>query len=61
MAGESQIYHWDLSVDPTAVAAKEMQEVLGIVRRLVRRDSVTDEFDFVDATGRPAEYPEDFG
>jgi transcriptional regulator with XRE-family HTH domain len=54
-------YSWDVSVDPTAATAKEMQQLLRIVRRLVECLSVTDEFDSENATGGKAEAPDDFG
>jgi hypothetical protein len=54
-------YTWDLmNVDPTPAAAKEMQQLLHVIRRLVERDSVTDEFDSDNVTGS-AEPPDNFG
>ena len=48
-------------MDPTAVTAKEMQQLLHIIRRLVERLTVTDEFDNDNVTGPRAEAPDDFG
>jgi transcriptional regulator with XRE-family HTH domain len=54
-------YTWHLSVDPTRATAKDMQQLLRIIRRLVERGSVTDEFDIDSATGQRADPPKDFG
>lgn len=62
VGGEVQEYWWDVRVDPTAATAKEMQQLLRIIRRLVDRSSkITDEFDDQDATGPTADPPEDYG
>ena len=37
-------------MDPTAATAKEMQQLLHIIRRLMERDNVTDEFDKENVT-----------
>ena len=50
LAGGAHRYNWDLSVDPTAATAKEMQQLLLIIRRLVEQDYVTDEFDKENVT-----------
>lgn len=60
-ANDAHRYNWDLSVDPTPATAKEMQQLLQIIRRLVERGSVTDEFDTDSVTGQLADYPNDFG
>jgi hypothetical protein len=51
----------DLGVDPTTATAKEMQQLLHIVRRLVERGSITDEFDTDDVAGEYALHPDNFG
>jgi transcriptional regulator with XRE-family HTH domain len=61
MAEEAHRYQWDLMVDPTAATAKETQQLLRIIRRLVERFSVTDEFDNENPTGPSAQAPDDFG
>jgi transcriptional regulator with XRE-family HTH domain len=54
-------YIWDLGVDPTTATAKEMQQLLHIIRRLVERGRVTDEFDTDNSTGEYALHPDNFG
>lgn len=61
LADEAHRYYWDLSVDPTAATAKAMQQLLQIIRRLVERGSVTDEFDQDNVKEPRAEAPDDFG
>jgi len=61
LAEEAHQYYWDLSVTPTAATAKEMQQLLRIIRRLVERFSVTDEFDNEDAPKPKADPPNDLG
>ena len=50
LASGAHRYNWELGVDPTAATAKEMQQLLYIIRRLVKRDSATDEFDIDNVT-----------
>ena len=52
---------WDLCVDPSAATAREMEQLLYIVRRIVERGNVTDEFDIDNATGGYALHPDNFG
>jgi transcriptional regulator with XRE-family HTH domain len=60
MAEDADQYSWGLLlVDPTAATGEEMRQVLMIIRYLVERFSITDEFDNEDA-GRGAERPDDF-
>jgi transcriptional regulator with XRE-family HTH domain len=62
LAEEAHRSHWDVIVDPTAATAKEMQQLLKIIRRVVdeRFSDVRDEFDGEDATGGREEFPNDF-
>jgi transcriptional regulator with XRE-family HTH domain len=63
LAEEAHRYYWDVIVDPNAATAKEMQQLLKIVRRLVdeRFSDVRDEFDGEGATGGRESVPNDFG
>jgi transcriptional regulator with XRE-family HTH domain len=51
VAGQVHLYAWDLSVDPSVATAKEMQQLLRIVRRIV--EGGTDEFDSENAGPTP--------
>lgn len=51
-------YIWDLCVDPTAATARELQQLLYIVCRVVERGNVTDEFDTDNVTGEYAVHPD---
>src|SRR5207248_735707 len=61
LADEVHDYWWDLKVNPTAATAKEIKQLLMIIRRIVKRFSVTDEFDNENITGSDAQAPDDFG
>jgi transcriptional regulator with XRE-family HTH domain len=58
MAEEAHRYWWDLRVDPTSATAKEMQQLLMIIRRLV--ENVADEFDNEDLPRRAESERDEF-